>query len=202
VHLRKRFVFRCHALYWLIRSRGRIRGEAFRIRKPNMVRLGRHGRVRLGRHALVDHGARIVVHGDCAIGSGVYIGRDLVLSVYEDVTIGDRVLLGERVSVHSANHGPPGRRSELEVAPVHIEDDVWLCAGVVVTPGASVGARSTVGANSVVTKAIPQDALAVGSPARPVQPSGERDPVDHVVAGPGDRIDHHQQDPARRAQAT
>jgi maltose O-acetyltransferase len=91
-----------------------------------------------------------------------------VIVAYEPVTIGADVLFGERVSVHSEDHGPPGRRSEFRTGPISIEDDVWLCAGVVVTKGSTVGARSTVGANAVVIKDIPADSLAIGIPARPV----------------------------------
>jgi acetyltransferase-like isoleucine patch superfamily enzyme len=47
-----------------------------------------------------------------------------------------------------------------------IEDHVWLGANVTVLPGVTIGARTTIGAGSVVTKSIPSDVLAFGNPCR------------------------------------
>jgi len=52
---------------------------------------------------------------------------------------------------------------------VTIEDDVWLGGNVIVQPGVTVGARSVVAAGSVVTRDIPPDSLALGSPARVIR---------------------------------
>jgi acetyltransferase-like isoleucine patch superfamily enzyme len=103
------------------------------------------------------------------IGPGAYIGPHAVIVAYEPVTIGANALLGERVSIHSEDHGPAGRRNEFRTGPIHIGDDVWLGAGVVVTRNTRVGDRSTVGANAVVTRDIPADCLATGAPARSIR---------------------------------
>jgi acetyltransferase-like isoleucine patch superfamily enzyme len=49
--------------------------------------------------------------------------------------------------------------------PVVIGDDVWLGAGVIVLDGANIGTGAIVGAGSVVTKNLPNYAIAVGAPA-------------------------------------
>jgi maltose O-acetyltransferase len=54
-------------------------------------------------------------------------------------------------------------------APVTIGDEVSLGAGVIVLPGVTVGDRCMVGAGSVVTRDIPADSLAMGTPARVVR---------------------------------
>jgi maltose O-acetyltransferase len=46
---------------------------------------------------------------------------------------------------------------------------VWIGGSVVVLPGVTIGARSSIGAGSVVTKSIPPDTLAYGNPCRPVR---------------------------------
>ena len=50
-----------------------------------------------------------------------------------------------------------------------IEDDVWLGGNVVVLPGVTIGARSVVGAGSVVVRDVPSDVVVVGNPARVVR---------------------------------
>lgn len=52
--------------------------------------------------------------------------------------------------------------------PIIIEDDVWLGANTIVLKGVTIGARSIIGAGSVVTKDIPADSIAAGSPCRVV----------------------------------
>ena len=66
---------------------------------------------------------------------------------------------------------PGARREKWERAePIVIEDNVWLGGGVIVCPGVTVGRNTVVGAGSVVTKNLPPDVLAVGSPTRVVRP--------------------------------
>jgi acetyltransferase-like isoleucine patch superfamily enzyme len=56
--------------------------------------------------------------------------------------------------------------SWLDEGDIVIGENVLLGVGVTVLPGVSIGAYSIVGANSVVTKSIPPNSLAVGSPAK------------------------------------
>jgi acetyltransferase-like isoleucine patch superfamily enzyme len=50
--------------------------------------------------------------------------------------------------------------------PTHVGNDCWLGANVVVTSGVTIGDRSVVGANSVVTEDVPPFSVVAGSPAR------------------------------------
>jgi len=59
--------------------------------------------------------------------------------------------------------------------PVTIGDNVWICAGVIVLPGVTIGANSVIGAGSVVTKDIPPDSLAVGNPCKVIRKVNENE---------------------------
>lgn len=50
-----------------------------------------------------------------------------------------------------------------------IGNDVWLGVGVIVIRGTKIGNGVVIGANSVVTKDIPDFAIAVGSPAKVIK---------------------------------
>ena len=50
-----------------------------------------------------------------------------------------------------------------------IEDDVLLGANTIVLKGVTIGARTVVGAGSVVTKSLPSDCIACGNPAKVIR---------------------------------
>jgi len=57
----------------------------------------------------------------------------------------------------------------INTAPVKIQDDVWIGANSLILKGVTIGARSIIGAGSIVTSSIPSDCIAVGVPAHVVR---------------------------------
>jgi maltose O-acetyltransferase len=88
------------------------------------------------------------------------------------VTIGDDVQMGPNVQLLTATHPiePGPRRNKWEAAePIVIGDNVWLGGGVIVCPGVTIGENTVVGAGAVVTRDLPANVVAVGSPARVIK---------------------------------
>lgn len=54
-------------------------------------------------------------------------------------------------------------------ASVIIEGDVWIETHSIILKGVTIGARSIIGAGSVVTRSIPADCVAVGNPCRVIR---------------------------------
>lgn len=64
------------------------------------------------------------------------------------------------------------RNSEIDIArskPVIIESDVLIGANSIVLKGVTIGARSIIGAGSVVTNDIPADCIAAGNPCKVIR---------------------------------
>lgn len=164
-----------YRLLYALLLRGRVRfGPGAILLKPELLKVERGGMLILEPGAVLDRGARVVVRDSVLrIRRRAYVGPGSTLVAYADVTIGARALIGERVSVHSEDHGPVGRRDLFCVSPVEIGEDSWICAGTVVSKGAVIGARTTVGANSFVRGELPPDVLAAGAPARVLRPLGD-----------------------------
>lgn len=55
------------------------------------------------------------------------------------------------------------------MAPVRIGNNVWMGGNSVVLMGVTIGRNAVIGAGSVVTKDIPDNAVAVGNPARVIR---------------------------------
>ena len=113
-------------------------------------------------------------------GGTVNIGNNVGMSspclwIKESLTIGNNVKIGGNCiimdnDVHQIDHLV--RRSNkggVKSSPVIIEDDAWLGANVLVLKGVTIGARSIIGAGSVVTKSIPADCIAAGNPCRVIK---------------------------------
>ena len=53
--------------------------------------------------------------------------------------------------------------------PIVIEDDVLIGTRCIILKGVTIGARSVIGAGSVVTKSIPEDCIAAGNPCKVIR---------------------------------
>ena len=111
-------------------------------------------------------------------GNGVYANSNLTLVDDGHIYVGDKVMFGPNVTIATANHPiePTLRAKGLQYnKDVHIEENVWIGAGVIVIPGVHIGKNSVIGAGSVVTKDIPENVVAVGNPCRILREISEKD---------------------------
>ncbi|KFI67849.1 sugar O-acetyltransferase [Bifidobacterium magnum] len=114
----------------------------------------------------------------CHFGNHVYANSNLTLVDDTHIYVDDNVMFGPNVVLATAGHPilPELRMREYQFnAPIHIGNNCWLGAGVIVLPGVTIGDNTVVGAGAVVTKDLPANVVAVGNPARVLRPIGERD---------------------------
>ena len=108
------------------------------------------------------------------------IGKNVGMSstrmwIHDSVTIGDNVKIGACVLITDTDAHPMDykvRRTTNEgtkSAPIVIEDDVWVGAHSIILKGVTIGARSIIGAGSVVTRSIPADCVAAGNPCKVIK---------------------------------
>lgn len=134
-------------------------------------------RIFIGRNVFVRKNTWLAaepVTGDAncrlVIGDGTYIGNNCHVYASSLVEIGSKVLIADKVylsdNVHSYENiaVPIIDQRVKQINPVVLRDGCWLGENVCVI-GAVVGKNSVIGANSVVTKDIPDYCVAVGSPA-------------------------------------
>lgn len=110
------------------------------------------------------------------IGAGTYINRNTMLDASHQLEIGVNCAIGPGCYLTDHDHGIdptlPPLSQPLINAPTRLGNEVWLGAHVVVLKGVTIGDRAVIGAGSVVTKDIPANAIAVGTPARVVRVRG------------------------------
>ncbi len=98
-----------------------------------------------------DHGL------GASFGERVFVNQGCFLLDFGGITIGDRVMIGPRVTLTTAGHPvePEERFDFITHAPIVIEDDVWVGAAATITPGATIRRGSVVGAGAAVAKDVP-----------------------------------------------
>lgn len=82
------------------------------------------------------------------------------------IEIGDNVTMAPRVHILCHDASTKQFLDYTKIGRVTIGDNVFIGAESVVLPGVTVGNNVIIGANSTVTHDIPENSVAVGSPAR------------------------------------
>ena len=125
-----------------------------------------------------DDNAEIMIGNNCGMSSTVLWAKDKI-HIGNNVLIGGGCLLLDSDS-HSLDYrirngsirDKDGKNMDSKMArtkPICIEDDVLIGARSIILKGVTIGARSVIGAGSVVTTSIPSDCIAAGNPCRVIK---------------------------------
>jgi acetyltransferase-like isoleucine patch superfamily enzyme len=147
-------------------SGGKIR-YTFPVRLEKNVNFSRRkgGLIFFGKHVSINTNANIAVTENAILKMGNFsgVGDNNVIVAREKIEIGNNVMIGPNVCIYDHDHvyREPGimRNLGYKTAPVKIEDNVWLGAGVIILKGVTIGAGSVIGAGTIVTKDIPPGSL-------------------------------------------
>jgi acetyltransferase-like isoleucine patch superfamily enzyme len=177
-------------------GRGVIFGQNVVLRHPH--------KIHIGDNVVIDDNCLIDAKGDAnrgiTIGSGVFIGRNTILSCKDgNIRLEDGANIGFNCELFSASRVHIGRDTLIAAycyviggdhdfsdpsvpvltqvrrsTGVSVGDGVWLGAGAKILDGVTIGDRAVIGAGAVVRESVPAGAVAVGVPARIVS---QREPA-------------------------
>lgn len=85
------------------------------------------------------------------------------------IEIGNNVTLGPRVHILAHDASMHNELGYTYIAPVTIGNNVFVGAGSIILPGVTIGDNVIIGAGSVVSRDIPSDSVAVGTPAHKIK---------------------------------
>lgn len=108
------------------------------------------------------------------IGNNVWIGQGCHINCAQSVLIENDVLISSYVFISDIDHdysdiGKPVSLQKLIISPVTIKEQAFIGTGVKILAGVTVGKHSVIGANSVVSKDIPDYCVAAGVPAKVIK---------------------------------
>lgn len=148
---------------WLWRHDWRVLGRFISHTGRFLTGIEIHPGAKIGQRFFVDHGMGVVV------GETAEIGDDVTL--YHDVTLG-----GVSPAVDSDSQRDQKRHPTLQ-------DGVIVGSGAQILGPITVGRGARVGANSVVTKDVPEGVTVVGIPGRAIVRSAAGDPEQFAPYG-------------------
>src|SRR6266852_9651255 len=150
----------------------------------NKATVGRNARIydqvnlygcKIGKNTKIDSyvyiEAGVTIGNDCKIRPFVFIPTG--------VTIDDDVFIAPNVTFTNDKH--PRSHGDWKLLLTRVKSHASIGAGSTITPGVTIGENALIGAGSVVTRDIPDNAIAVGTPARIV---GRRARLQHNGAEP------------------
>ena len=123
-----------------------------------------------GKNINIEKGAYFGDGSEIEIGDNSGIGINCKVS--GKVTIGKNVMMGPDVIILTKRH--KFERTDISMidqgydtpAPVTISDDIWIGTRSIILPGVTIGKGAIVGAGAIVTKDVPEYAIACGNPAQ------------------------------------
>ncbi len=143
------------------------------------VKIYNKGQIELGKNVKVRPGTGLYCNKNCSLilSDNCEIGRDSTIASHNKVFLGKGVLTGPHVFISDHNHeyqniDVPIYKQGVRMFPgdsIFIDEGSWLGTNVVIVGNVHIGKNCVIGANSVVTKDIPDFCVAVGIPARIVK---------------------------------
>lgn len=117
---------------------------------------------------ITELGEGIVIEDNVGISARTFIGARA------EVFIGHDTIIGPYCSIHAENHifedpDTPIRMQPCSRKGVHIGPDCWIGAKATILDGVTIGQGCVIAAGAVVTKSLPDYAVAVGVPAKVIK---------------------------------
>jgi putative colanic acid biosynthesis acetyltransferase WcaF len=114
----------------------------------------------------VHQRARIAIPWNLTLRDRACLGDRANAYSLGQIEIGARATVAQEVYLSTGTHDFSRTEIPLVTAKITIGEDAFLGARTFVMPGVSIGARSVIGACSVVTRDVPPDVIAAGNPCQ------------------------------------
>ncbi len=114
----------------------------------------------------VHQRARIAIPSNLTLHDRACLGDRTSAYSLAEIEIGARATVAQEAYLSTGSHDFAEASMALVTAKITIGEDAFVGARVFVLPGVTIGARSIIGACSVVTHDVPEDVIAAGNPCK------------------------------------
>ncbi|MEY2481299.1 MAG: putative colanic acid biosynthesis acetyltransferase WcaF [Verrucomicrobiota bacterium] len=121
---------------------------------------------KIGGTPFVHQRARIAIPWNLILHDRACLGDRANAYNLAEIEIGAGATVAQEVYLSTGSHNFNQPAMPLTTAKITIGPEAFIGARAFVLPGVTIGSRSVIGAGSVVTKDVPDDAIAAGNPCR------------------------------------
>jgi len=118
----------------------------------------------------VHQRARIAIPWNLTLHDRACLGDRANAYTLGEIEIGARATVAQEAYLSTGSHDFSLPEMPLVTAKITIGDDAFVGARAFVLPGITIGARSVIGACSVVTRDVPENVIAAGNPCQVLRP--------------------------------
>lgn len=170
-------------------GKGLILGKAIILRTPRQIALGDNVAIddhtlldggtgpdcviTIGNGSLISKGSVIQAkNGALRIGNDCDIGAHVIITSISTITLENNVLIAGNCYIGGARYNlddldaPIMYQGIYSRGPITIGANTWIGASVTILDGVTIGKGCVIGAGAIVTKDVPDYAIAVGNPAK------------------------------------
>jgi putative colanic acid biosynthesis acetyltransferase WcaF len=122
---------------------------------------------RIGQAVVIRPSARFYYPWNIEIGDYSWIGSGVELYSLEQIRIGNHCVISQNSYLCTGSHDLADPAFGLQVAPITLENGVWVAAHSFIAPGVAIGANTVVGASSSVFRNLPSGWVCLGNPCKP-----------------------------------
>lgn len=129
---------------------------------------------KIGRGCRFVHPVRVKAPWNLQIGDHCWVGVDVWFYNQAPIRIGSHVCLSQGTFLTTGSHDAAGTMA-LRVAPIVIDDGVWITSKCVIQMGVHIGRSALVTPLSVVHRSLPPGGVYGGNPCRFLRPRFARE---------------------------
>lgn len=149
------------------------KGKRFRARLPAIMspltEITMEGKAELsiGKLLKMHNGAKLRVrnNGQLKIGNNFGMSNGCVVTAYENISIGDNVMLGPNVLIYDQDHdySVDGgiAAMKFKTSPIKIGNNVWIGANTLILRGTTIGDNCVIGGGTVLKGRVPSNGLVI-----------------------------------------
>lgn len=137
--------------------------------------------MKIGKGSVVHMWANFFDPSGISIGKDTIIGDHAFLDGRASLFIGDHVDIASFVMIYNSEHDLESAEFRARTEEVKIGDYVFIGPRAIILPGVTVGKGAVIAAGAVVTKNVPDYAIAGGVPAKVIGERKNKDP--HYILG-------------------
>ncbi len=124
---------------------------------------------RIGENCLIQQRIDILIPWNLVMDDCVVLAHDVRILNFSTVTIHSMTVISQYAHLCTGSHDYTHPHFPLIFKPITIEAESWVASGAFIAPGVTIGRGCVIGANSVVTRSMPEWNVCAGNPCRPLK---------------------------------